>query len=1034
MSTTHINTSPASAKFRAIVILLTLFGASALVTFFLRGTARANVGAPAKQQSTAVASFPRMPADTEEKLANALNPQSITIPSVFFEPFVDRLERVSQSIAPRPQPRVAKPEAEPAPPIPDFVTRYRLWQSKVIDARAARMPAPPVSQVYLLSELEPVGRRNARGQQSALLFVRPEQRVMAVPLGTDFYDATLEGIDERGVIFRTATGLRAIEWSTPSNLPAQSTSGEREKRAQPENQPQRTTPGAMNSIFADTRAATRPRRVTPPAISPTTVSRDQSYVAKVGILKVGILKVLQEAVKNRRASSDSNQQDLRRNGAGTKPRGRASKPQNSYAQTIRLVPEVRVKGIRFYNDKYDQQYADTPSGGDSLNTDDSLNTVNAGYASPAGVQYIRTSAHSPMTMRAVSWSPSQEEKRPRRATLGEDARRDAAPQHPVPDKGRDSRDSARANSPDDVKDRPGVVILLPGAGAAKGNLSSEPQATRARRAVAPDEGNKRSSKEQPLPLTASGVDNGQTSNAPREVAVTAAESDTSTSTRGSFCDPRYQGELYDITITRSIPLIDIVDDLHNKFGINFFVDAEVQKTPIRISVEQAPWTSVLRTILTLNDLDAVCLPGNIIQIASRVKMDKLKDDRDKSAPLIREVFKLRYLQPVTGGRLNLAGQLQGGPGSANIQTLEEAMRRILRAGNDQRGDVTRVPGRSEFIVVGTAEQIAQIRELIERVDKPGYQVVIKALIYTVNDTKVKDIGPQISAIVGNTSQTTLGGLSSFNSSGANGGNGNGGQGGGNGTTGSVGRNPGGIGGLGEGFRQPGGGLQVPDPTAVVGITTIVGTAQFSAQLSLALKKSVANIQARPFGTVENGNQLNLVAGTTIPVVTNTIVAGGVAPTGNVQFIEASRVLRITPQVAEDADGRPNFVTLEIQIENNSIDPSKGTFGSLPVLERQSLQTTLRLKAGETGVIGGLAADSVARAINGIPFLSSVPGLGRIFRRQFDQIDRGKLYFAVTAEVVEQGAALPNPPVPADATTELTPPPPPQKPSPNERKP
>src|SRR5262249_15231576 len=154
---------------------------------------------------------------------------------------------------------------------------------------------------------------------------------------------------------------------------------------------------------------------------------------------------------------------------------------------------------------------------------------------------------------------------------------------------------------------------------------------------------------------------------------------------------------------------------------NFFVDSEVQKTPVRISVEQAPWTSVLRTILTLNDLDAVCLPGNIIQIAARTKMANLKAERDKATPLIREEFKLRYLQPVTGGRLNLAGQVQGGPGSANIQTLEEAIRRILRAGNDQRADVTRVPGRSEFIVVGTPEQISQIRELIERVDKPGYQ-------------------------------------------------------------------------------------------------------------------------------------------------------------------------------------------------------------------------------------------------------------------------------------------------------------------------
>jgi len=1033
---------PASHRFRVIFILAAIFAASVACTLALRNTAQARGESPAARRPVVVASFPRMPADTEEKLANALTPQRITIPSPFFEPFVDRLERVSQSIA-QAQPRPAKAEPSGPPPIPDFTARYRLWQEKAQSARAARMPAPPVTTVYLMAELEPVGHRTARGQQSVLIFVKPEQRVFAAPFGTDFYDATLEGADERGAIFRTATGLRSVEWSTNTVPLPQSSSGDHNKKSDGETAPSRTPASITPPDYAAAGATSRPRRVTQPDSSASLNARAGG--GPKGGKRADILMVLQEAVKNRPVNTSA--QPTVKRATPARRRGRAAKQQPNYvargAISANVKPVSGVKGVRYYNDHYDEEQAAAAPAPQPV----SYTYAGARYQVRAAVMISRLSlglSGSPaFSARPVLWRAVQDDKRQRRVTPDKNAAeskrktRSSPADAPPPSEQANAKTGVVTYTPPTLRqDTPSGV-----------DPDAQPEAsapTRARRVTddpakqPPVDPAQAQSDKEPAAAPADAAPPADNRATPSP-APPATNVEPDVSTRGSFCDARFTGELYDITITRSIPFIDIADDLHNKFGVNFFVDADVQKTPVRISVEQAPWTSVLRTILNLNDLDAVCLPGNIIQIASRTKMAKLKEDRDKNTPLIREVFKLRYLQPVTGGRLNLAGQVQGGQGSANIQTLEEAIRRILRAGNDQRADVTRVPGRSEFIVVGTPDQIAQIRELIERVDKPGYQVVIRALVYTVNESRMKDIGPQFSAIVGNTSQSTLGGLTTFTPTRSSGTGGTGGSGGsGSGSTGGsggipVGRNPGGVGALGDGFGRPGNGLQTADPTAVIGVTTIVGTAQFSVQLGLALKKSVANIQARPFGTVENGNQLNLVAGTTIPVVTNTIVSGGVAPTGNVQFIEASRVLRITPQVAEDADGKPNYVTLEIQIENNSIDPSQATFGGLPVLDRQSLQTTLRLKAGETGVIGGLASDSVAKGTNGVPLLSSVPLLGRAFRREVSQIDRGKLYFAVTAEVVEQGAVIPNPAVPADATTEVPPAPAPQKPGPYDKK-
>jgi len=72
--------------------------------------------------------------------------------------------------------------------------------------------------------------------------------------------------------------------------------------------------------------------------------------------------------------------------------------------------------------------------------------------------------------------------------------------------------------------------------------------------------------------------------------------------------------------------------------------------------------------------------------------------------------------------------------------------------------------------------MAEIRDLIARVDRPGYQVLIKALVYTANENRLRDIGSQVSLIVGNGGQTNLGGFttlprSSQNNNGSGSGNG-----------------------------------------------------------------------------------------------------------------------------------------------------------------------------------------------------------------------------------------------------------------------
>ena len=528
----------------------------------------------------------------------------------------------------------------------------------------------------------------------------------------------------------------------------------------------------------------------------------------------------------------------------------------------------------------------------------------------------------------------------------------------------------------------------------------------------------------PTPIPAQTPDLSKEAAGPSTAPITAK---AQPEPRKTLCDSTYHGENLSITneSNRPLSLLTLVNRLNEAYSANIVLDYDVQETPVRLTITNAPWTSILRTLLDLNDLDMVCLDGGIVQIAKRTKIASMGDLRRRSAPIVREVFKLKYLQQTAGARANLAGQTQTTNG-ATIQSLEDAIRDILKAGGDPRGEARRVPGRNQLLVAATAEQMQDIRDLIARVDRPGYQVKISALVYTANENRLRDIGSQLAIVVGNSSGTNLGGGTTLPNS--NTGSGSGGD-----NQQPSGLNPGGIPGLASGMRVPGNGLGAANPVATFGLTSVFGTAQFAYQLTLAQQKGVVNIQSRPFGIVADGDTFDLVAGTQIPVVTTTIAGGAPFQSGQVQFIEASRIARITPQVAEDETGKPNYVTLNIQLENNSVDTSLGTFNGVPGVNRQSLQTVLRLGNGETVVIGGLAADQVANSVSKVPGLGSIPLLGNLFKRRANQENRDRLYFAITVEVIAQNSAMPNFVAPADAIT--TPPPPPraQKPSPFDKR-
>ena len=133
----------------------------------------------------------------------------------------------------------------------------------------------------------------------------------------------------------------------------------------------------------------------------------------------------------------------------------------------------------------------------------------------------------------------------------------------------------------------------------------------------------------------------------------------------------------------------------------------------------------------------------------------------------------------------------------------------------------------------------------------------------------------------------------------------------------------------------------------------------------------------------------------IPVTTFAPIAqGGVAqqPITSFQYENIGVNIDITPRTHHDDE-----VTLALKLEISSIS---GTgFGDLPTFGNRSISTVLRLRDGETNLLAGLIRDDERQVMSGIPGLSDIPLVGRLFasnRRDTQQTD---IVLTITPHIV-----------------------------------
>jgi hypothetical protein len=485
--------------------------------------------------------------------------------------------------------------------------------------------------------------------------------------------------------------------------------------------------------------------------------------------------------------------------------------------------------------------------------------------------------------------------------------------------------------------------------------------------------------------------------------LTADPDSVETMQAANFCDQSYIGAPIRFSQTAELTLDDLLYQIHTRFGVNFLMGPNVGNLPINIKAGSVPWNTLLRSQLFVLGIRARCINDNTVELVANQAIPSLQD----TAEVTTRFIKLNYLQPTIGGNVNVAGQAsgrgagqqggcEGGGGSGgggggiggggigggggqqacgNFEKLIIEIEKILGirsmtqssigGGGGQAGGQTQqteeirrgrsvsvIPGRNILVIRAADDEMDLINEIITRADRPPFQVIIKGLIYTANENKLRDIGIQPTITATTADGRTSGGIRGHT-----------------------------IGGDGTLFD----------------FATIIGTVDFLVQASALQEDGVISIKSRPFATVLDGDTTDLTVGRQVPVLIQAQNAIGGVP-GTLQILQAANLLSVTPQVIDDEMGNPMAVNLTLQLESNDVDLSVVSQG-VPSVSVRSIQSRFILNQEQTVILGGFTVDSDNRTVSKTPGLGDIPIIGELFKRRVRSSQINRLYFALSVTVV-----------------------------------
>ena len=316
------------------------------------------------------------------------------------------------------------------------------------------------------------------------------------------------------------------------------------------------------------------------------------------------------------------------------------------------------------------------------------------------------------------------------------------------------------------------------------------------------------------------------------------------------------------------------------------------------------------------------------------------------------------------------GTAGGGSGLASRQSTAALPRSIVVGKTLLISD----PRMNSLLVTGPPESIERVSELIKEMDKRPLQVHINAVIaqITLGDdiTTGIDLLRRVEDVQIGGQNVSLAGLYSS-------------------TGGRTFLDPANLDSV-SGFTSAADGLNL---YATVGEL-------FNAYVTALEKTSRFKVLSKPHVATANNEIADIRVGSRVPIPANqqsSVVAGGTTSvTSNIEYEDVELVLEVRPLI-----NSKNEITIEVNQVNNTVAGSTVINGNnIPNILTQSLNNKITVPNGAIFTIGGSITESKTQAVTGLPFISRIPILKRLFGTNVSSGKRQELIIMIQPRIID----------------------------------
>ncbi len=392
----------------------------------------------------------------------------------------------------------------------------------------------------------------------------------------------------------------------------------------------------------------------------------------------------------------------------------------------------------------------------------------------------------------------------------------------------------------------------------------------------------------------------------------------------------------DIEVRAVLQLIADFTDLN-------LVASDTVKGRITLRLQNVPWDQALELVLKTKGLDKRQV-GNVLmvapaaEIAARERQElQASKQIEELAPLQTEHIRIRYADAAEMYKL-----FEGG---------DKSTASILST----RGSVIVDERTNSLLVTETAQKLEEFRRVVNLLDIPIRQVLIEARIVIANDDFEQSLG------------ATWGTTRDWDAS-------------------KPARN------IGSGALGANGlvGLAASAPSSAIGFSYLSDHVNLALELTAMETMGNGEVVSQPKVVTGDKQQAVIKSGQEIPYQQS--AANGET---TVSFKEAVLKLEVTPSITPD-----DRIIMDLVINQDSVAANVDTTqGDVPIIDTTEIETQVLVANGETVVLGGIFKTTDVVNSSEVPFLGSIPYLGRLFRSDSINHQKQEILIFITPRIL-----------------------------------